>query len=96
MASFTISIELNDSSLVTYRQLRTLMSNQGFKHYVSEKSGVHYRLPRDEYAYSGYETRYGLLERVCKTLEEMDPVPGVMVTEALARTWRNLKEIDLS
>jgi hypothetical protein len=96
MASFTISIELNNSSPSSYRQLRTLMSGQGFRHSITDKSGTNYRLPRDEYVYMGYETRGELLERVCKTLEEMDPVPGVMVTEAFARTWRNLKEIDLS
>lgn len=96
MASFTISIELNDSSPAAHRHLRTIMNKQGFRHSVDDRQGMHYRLPRDEYIHVSYETRHELLERVCKILEGVEPVPGVLITEAVGRAWRDLKEIDLS
>ncbi|MGP6487042.1 hypothetical protein [Duffyella gerundensis] len=98
MASFNISIELRgeEDAAADYRRLRSKMSEHGFRHSVSDKTGTHFRLPRDEYTWSGYATRHEVLDKVYLILVEFIPDPGVMVTEAAGRAWRGLKEIDLS
>lgn len=98
MASFNISIELRgkDDEKGDYRRLRDRMSEQGFRHSVVDKAGINFRLPRDEYVYTGYETRQEILEKVRQILLEFNPDPGVMVTEAAGRAWTGLEKIDLS
>lgn len=98
MGSFNISIELRGEvdAAGDYRHLRDRMNENGFKHSVSDKAGIAFRLPRDEFTFSGYTSRQELLDKVYGVVSEFIPEPGVMITESAGRIWRGLKEIDLS
>ena len=97
MASFNILIELRGEidAAGDHRRLREAMSANGFRHSISDKAGVKFRLPQDEFTFSGYVSRNEVLDNVYLIVSKFVPPPGIMVTKSAGRVWRGLQEIDL-
>ena len=68
------------------------MKRQGFSQTTRSDDGKVYELPPAEYDYTGNLTRADALARAKVAAWAVKPPYAVLVSEANARTWVNLKQ----
>jgi len=90
MSRYTIRVELHDATWQNYVDLAKRLAEYGIVEVIKSGDGARYKLPPAEYNYAGDATRDQILETARRCAGSVVNSYGVLVTEAVARTWHGL------
>jgi hypothetical protein len=93
MAQFTVRVELHRAADADYETLHDAMERRGFSRTITSDRAIDYHLPTAEYDIAGEYTRAAILEMAKAAADETNKKYGVLVTEAVGRSWSGLERI---
>ena len=93
MAKFTTRILLENGTESDYEQLHTAMERAGFSRFIKSDDGRKFRMPWAEYNFDGSASLDQVLETANLAATSTGNQFSVLVTEAVARQWLNLREV---
>jgi hypothetical protein len=93
MAQFTTRVELHGVTWQDYEKLHSAMELQGFSRTITANNGISYLLPMAEYNRAGQKlTTEQVLNDAKVAASSVAGKFSILVTEASARAWLELRE----
>lgn len=93
MSQFTTRVELHGANWQDYEVLHSRMAAEGFSRTITSDQGDVYELPTAEYDLVGPFTQAQVVAKADRAAAFTGKSRGILVTEAVGRTWRGLKMI---
>lgn len=93
MPNFTVRVELHNATYQDYENLHAAMSRVGFSRQITSDDGKVYNLPTAEYDKTANSTASEICTQVKAVANSTGKSNGVLVTQAGARSWNGLEQI---